>query len=194
MPGKPPVMRCASIGPAVERPVVRGEALHHVQVAAEKEKQDRSAGQQPVPNHLKLPVERVVLFGEPRQFVEHDDARPIRQRAGKKAQHVAPATARWCGGQKRMVVRKVRLRQRGEKLRGRLGDRGAFDRGEVEVGQAGAIAEFLDQARFPDLATAADRDRDPGAGLSDVVDTFRQKGQLGVAADEHGSAPEVDSI
>jgi len=65
------------VGAPVERPVVGGQTLHHVQIAAQQEQQYGSGGEQPVPGGLQRAVEQGVLFGEPGQFVEYDDARRV---------------------------------------------------------------------------------------------------------------------
>ncbi|GAB3674802.1 hypothetical protein GCM10027589_44850 [Actinocorallia lasiicapitis] len=53
------------VGAPVERPVIGGEPLHHVKVAAEQEEQHGPGGQQPIPGGLQRAVEQAVLLGEP---------------------------------------------------------------------------------------------------------------------------------
>jgi hypothetical protein len=45
-----------------------------VQVAAEEQQENGAVGQQSVPRPLECSVEHGVLFSEPGQFVEDDDA------------------------------------------------------------------------------------------------------------------------
>jgi len=114
-----------------------------VQVAAEKKQQDRPARKQSIPHHLQLPVESGVLLGEPGQLIKHDDARLVGQFAGEDPEHVAPAAGRGCAGQQRVVVRQIRRGQIGQELSCRFGDRRTLNGGEVQVGQAGSVAELL---------------------------------------------------
>lgn len=46
-----------------------------MQIAAEQAQQHRLARQIPVPGHLERSVEGLILFGEPRHFIEDDDGR-----------------------------------------------------------------------------------------------------------------------
>jgi len=79
------------VGAAEERPIVGGQALHHVDIASHQQKQHRTLGQQTVPRGLQRPVEQVVLLGQPGQLVDHDDGRLVRQRGCQDPERIRPA-------------------------------------------------------------------------------------------------------
>lgn len=87
------------VGAAEKRPVVGGEPLHHVRVAAEQQQEQRPGGEQAVPRRLQRAVEQVVLFGEPRQLVEDDDRRCRWEHGGQCPERIRPASGGIAGEQ-----------------------------------------------------------------------------------------------
>jgi hypothetical protein len=66
------------VGASVEGTVIRGEALHHVDVAAEQQQECRTAGEETIPRCLQGAVERLVLFSKPGHLIEDNDRRRVR--------------------------------------------------------------------------------------------------------------------
>ena len=81
------------VGPPVEGPVVRGEALHHVQVAAEQQQEHRPPASSRSQAVCSRTVEHGVLLGEPGQLVEDHDA----GRSGSTDASTRRRRASWSG-------------------------------------------------------------------------------------------------